>query len=125
MSKYFTDKETACKCGCGTYEMSPLFMAKLDNIREIVRQPLTLTSARRCQAHNDKVSTVSHGPHPLGCAADIAVPTSRLRHNLIVAALAVGVNRIGIGDNFIHLDTADEVDKVLYVPHLVWTYVGR
>jgi zinc D-Ala-D-Ala carboxypeptidase len=123
MSRYFSDAEVSCRCGCGDCAMDPAFMELLDRIRERVDRPLALNSAKRCAAHNRKVSTVKNGPHPLGVAADIRATTSRERFELIEAALAVGITRIGIARSFVHLDVATE--DTGHPQDLVWFYSDR
>ena len=42
---------------------------------------------------------------------------SRMRFKLISALFEVGINRIGIADNFIHIDIDPDKDE-----NVIWTY---
>ena len=89
------------------YNMDVQFIRKLDEAREIAGIPFKVTSGYRSVAHNKKVGGVSDSSHikiPC-CAADIQVKDSSERFLIMAAAIKVGINRIGIGKNFIHLDT--------------------
>ena len=56
----FSKSEMACRCGCGTYEMDDEFMRMLQELRNEMNGPLRVTSARRCDRHNDAVSTAKN-----------------------------------------------------------------
>jgi len=122
MSRYFsysTDPMLACSC-CKAKGMSPSFLDLMDQIRDAVGEPLTVTSGYRCPKHNAKVSsTGSTGPHTTGRAIDIKAD-SRLRFLLIQAALKQGITRIGVADNFIHIDNLGELDG--FPSPRVWNY---
>ncbi len=122
-SLYFSEKEMACRCGCGDSEMDKGFLAQLDTIRAGVGHGLTLTSAKRCKSHNANVSTVGgSSPHLLGIAADILAGSSAARFAIVTAALAAGITRIGIAKGFVHVDSGKEVP---HVPNLIWIYQDR
>ena len=72
----FSKSEMACRCGCGIYEMDDEFMRMLQELRNEMNGPLRVTSARRCDRHNDAVSTAKNqknGVHTLGQASDILI----------------------------------------------------
>ena len=76
----FSKSEMACRCGCGIYEMDDEFMRMLQELRNEMNGPLRVTSARRCDRHNDAVSTAQNkqnGIHTKGKAADILVSGER------------------------------------------------
>ena len=115
ISRNFSHAEVACKCGhCkGTAKISPDLMRRLQEMRDLLRGPLRITSGVRCRKHPEsrKRPTSSHVPNDLGDgegkvghAVDIAAVGSRRRFRLLSAAVAVGFNRVGIGKSFIHLD---------------------
>ena len=82
------------------------FVRKLDEAREIAGIPFKVNSGYRTPFHNTKVGGVKDSSHikiPC-CAVDIKAEDSRTRFLIISAAIQVGINRIGIGENFIHLD---------------------
>ena len=72
----FSVNEMACRCGCGTSEMDPEFMRMLQQLRDQMQGPLLVSSGRRCDHHNDAVSTAKNkknGVHTLGQASDILI----------------------------------------------------
>ena len=77
----FSVKEMACRFGCGTSEMDPEFMSMLQELRDQMQGPLRVSSGRRCDHHNDIVSTAKNkknGVHTLGQASDILYPENGL-----------------------------------------------
>jgi uncharacterized protein YcbK (DUF882 family) len=105
MSKYFAKSETQCKDGCGM-DVQPGFLKRLDELREKVGHPLTLTSAARCAVHNAKVGGAANSQHTHGLAADIDTLglTARQRYGLLKAALELGFS-VGVNKAFLHVDT--------------------
>ena len=100
--------------------MEPAFLDLMDQIRDAVGEPLTVTSGYRCPKHNAKVSsTGSNGPHVHGRAIDIKAD-SNLRYRLVAAALKNGINRIGIAGSFVHLDNLSSLDG--FPEDRIWTY---
>mgnify|MGYP003656016932 CR=1 FL=1 len=87
MSKYFKNIED---------NMNEDFLAKLDEAREYANIPFIINSAYRSPEHPED---------------------SRTRFLILDALLAVGFNRIGIADTFIHVDS--DLDKSQSV---IWTY---
>ena len=123
-------------------EMNYGFVSYLDVARSIAETPFVLTSTFRTPEENAKVGGKPDSAHLDGYAADIAVSGSRARFEIIVGlilanlvkysdvtvdeALAmkeiitqegVGINRIGIGSDFIHVDCDPTKD-----PEVVWLY---
>lgn len=93
------------------------FVAKLDKLREAVKQPLTILSGYRTPAHNTAVGGVDSSAHELGQAADIAALSSTLRFTIVEAALRLGFTRIGIGSSFVHLDAS-----LVHPQQVCWLY---
>ena len=118
--KYFTWSEfdQPNYAGSGAKFMSADFIHKLDAIRADVGFPLIITSGYRSQAYNDGLSgSVPNSSHIKGLAADISAPTEDMRFEIAKAAINQGINRIGWGNSFIHLDI--DKDKT---PDVVWGY---
>ena len=107
----------ACPCGCGLDNMSEALIQRLAEIEQMTEMQLTLTSGARCIFHNAQVKGARNSAHLRGLAADIFCESNKDRWNIITAATTVGINRIGIGDTFIHLD----IDPLL-TPQRMWTY---
>lgn len=104
--------------------MDKRLLKKLDEIREIVGEPIIITSGFRTPAHNEAVGGKmpdengnGGSSHLKGLAVDIAIRHSRMRFKLISALFEVGINRIGIADNFIHIDIDPDKDE-----NVIWTY---
>ena len=95
------------------------FLRKLDEAREIAGIPFKVNSGYRSLSHNKKVGGVSNSSHAKipCCAADINIKGSRDRFLVISAAIKVGINRIGIGKNFLHLDTDKQKSQ-----DIIWHY---
>lgn len=111
---YFSIAELNCKCGCGM-TVDAAFLKKLNDLRELLGIPLTLTSAARCATHNVKVGGATASKHVLGIAVDIAANSGNLKYKIVEGALKLGFNGIGVHKDFIHLDTRKEVQ-------VIWLY---
>lgn len=113
MTENFSRWEFVCKCGCGANNINPLLVQRLESMRRLFGRGITITSGCRCKQWNTKVGGEAHSSHLVeidgqartGLAADIACFTSTTRMKLLMAALTVGFERVGIGENFIHVDT--------------------
>lgn len=93
------------------------FLLKLDKAREISGIPFVINSAFRTPEHNKKVGGSKNSSHLKGLAVDIRAKDSTTRFNIISSLLAVGFNRIGIADTFIHVDDDKDKDQ-----NVAWTY---
>mgnify|MGYP003653517396 FL=1 len=83
------------------------FVRRLDEAREIAGIPFKVNSGYRTPFHNTMVGGVKDSSHikiPC-CAVDIEAKDSKTRFLIISSAIKVGINRIGIGKSFIHLDS--------------------
>ena len=109
----FSVNEMACRCGCGTSEMEPEFMRMLQELRDQMQGPLRVSSGRRCDHHNDAVTTAKNkknGVHTLGQASDILISGERAML-LFEKARQIGFSGIRLSqrgphqDRFVHLDT--------------------
>jgi len=94
------------------------FLFMLDEARDIAQVPFRITSGVRSISHNKAVGGTENSSHLRGKAADIACSTSAERFRIVAALIAVGFNRIGIGETFIHVDNDDEIKT----PGVVWLY---
>ena len=113
----FKQEEFTCKCGCGAAAMKPSFIKRLDEARAWAGTPFKVRSGFRCRQHNLDVGGSDTSSHPRGCAADIEAKTSYERFLIIRGCLTVGLYRIGIGKDFIH------IDKDMKKPdQLLWLY---
>lgn len=117
LNNYFTLKEIECKCGCGSTSISPYFLNRVNDVREIVGHPLRVNSWVRCPSHNLSVGGKPTSSHLKGLAVDLATPNEYIKYSVLLAAGSVGFRGVGVGKNFIHLD--NDPDK----PHgRLWFY---
>ena len=114
--KYFKEEEFACPC-CGENKTKQILMLTIDQLRDAVGQPLTISSGFRCPKHNEAVGGKSDSAHLKGLAVDIVCENSHLRFLLVKHALKLGFVRIGAAHKFLHLDMAGE--KPIQV---IWLY---
>lgn len=101
--------------------MNPLFMDKLQGLRDLVNKPLPVTSGYRCKAYNKKIGG---GPaHPAGLAVDLGV-RGKTAYEVLTLATSMGFRGIGVkqkgNSRFIHLDMLEPTKKA---PRpWVWSY---
>lgn len=93
------------------------FLKLLDLAREKFDKPIRINSGFRSEQHNKKVGGTESSSHLKGLAVDIACKKSRDRFELIDIFLDLGINRIGIANNFIHIDVDPNKS-----PNVIWTY---
>ena len=108
----------ACPCGCGfgsnPAEFNHYLVTQLDLLREMWSAPIRLTSAARCEKHNEAIGGEKNSAHlpdaDSQCrAVDIAAPFGSFdRKRFILMANRCGFQRIGIGKTFVHVDVAAE-----------------
>lgn len=92
----------------------------LDNMRHRSQIPYKITSAYRSPEYNSKLKNASkNSAHTKGKAVDISAPDSKTKYSIIEAALHFGIQRVGVGSNFVHIDIEEEPDKTTKV---IWTY---
>lgn len=111
---YFTLDEFACK-HCGKNLIHSSFVDRLDRARGLAGIPFVINSGYRCDEHDKSIG--GKGNHPSGYAADIMAASSKQRFKILQALLAVGFNRIGIGETFIHVDCNPEKPS-----GVIWSY---
>lgn len=75
LTEHFDSSEFRCKCGCGMGDwlMAPELVQGLQELRELIGQPIVINSAYRCPSHNAEVGGVPDSYHTQGYAADISV----------------------------------------------------
>jgi len=121
---HFTEEEFTCPCGCGTLNPNREFLERLERARIRAEIPFPVNSGSRCKKHNEEIGGVDSSSHLAdeleeieSHAADIGVRGSRQRGKILTALRAVGFNRIGIANSFIHVDN----DPAL-PPEVTWLY---
>ena len=106
----------ACPC-CGKNWMDPRWEALLKKIEARVDERLDVTSGFRCEKHNREVGGSKTSSHLTGLAVDMDCGRSRLRYQIIAAAIELGINRIGVGKAVMHLDIDRSKDRRVF-----WVY---
>lgn len=118
MSKYFAPSEfKRCTPSCSIDQMDGDFLEILDRVREAAGIPLVLTCAYRSKAHEKAKGRSGNSAHTRGLAVDIRCNTNANRMKIVRAALEVGIPRIGIGKNFIHIDNDASLTQ-----DIIWHY---
>lgn len=110
LSKNFRLDEFKCKCGkCDPILVDDDLVTWLQKIRDHFGRSVNINSGYRCAAHNasPKVGGSKSSHHVKGMAADIRVegilPSEVARY-----AESIGIQRIGLYDNFVHIGSGTE-----------------
>lgn len=114
LSKYFTEDELRCSCGCGQVKMNPAFLERADRLREKFGKPISPSSGYRCSNHRSERDKKAPGAHQLGRAMDIPCD-GQTAFLLMKLAFELGFTGIGVSQNargarFLHLDDATAAD---------------
>lgn len=116
--RYFSAAEFGkCTPSCKLSQMDDDFLRTLDRVRELSGIPLVLNCAYRSKEWDLARGRKGNSAHTRGKAADIRCNASGTRWKIVRAAIEAGVRRIGIGENFVHLDTDDTLPQCV-----MWTY---
>jgi len=130
MLRYFTEEELQCPSG-KVVKLAEGFGQKLDELRDVLNRPMSLTSACRTSAHINwlldrgypastnsfhLIDNPKHGTDT--CAVDVAVPDSVYRKELIGLALDEGWT-VGVAKSFVHIDRRSDYTDL---PQIVYVY---
>ena len=105
LSKNFRLDEFKCKCGkCDPILVDEELIKLLQKIRDHFGRSVNVNSGYRCKAHNSspKVGGDPNSHHVKGMAADIRVE-GITPEEVAKYAESIGVRRIGLYDNFVHI----------------------
>ena len=96
--------------------MNESFLMRLDEAREYAGIPFIINSAYRSPTHPESIKRPTSS-HIKGLAVEISATSSRQRGLILEALRAVGFNRIGIANTFIHIDMDYDKDQ-----DVTWLY---
>ena len=130
MLKYFTEEELQCPSG-KVVKLAEGFGQKLDELRDALNRPISLTSACRTTAH---INWLLERGYPASansfhlidnpkygtdtCAVDITIPDSAYRKDIIKLALEEGWT-VGVAKTFVHIDRRSDYTDL---PQIVYVY---
>ena len=103
--KYFSldEFDSPDEAGSGS-KMCCKLLKKLDKIRADFGSPLRVNSGFRTTMHNAVVGGRVGSSHLKGVAVDLHCNNSGDRTKLLKAIYKNGINRVGIGKTFLHID---------------------
>jgi uncharacterized protein YcbK (DUF882 family) len=117
MATYFSTDEMTCHC-CGRLPeggISQDLLDKLDQLRELVGEPIHVTCMYRCPAHNRAVGGATNSRHLYGEAADIYCDNTDRE---ALADLAVEIGFGGVERNrdmdYVHVDVRSDTYYWVY-----------
>ena len=104
ISKYFSRKEIACKCGCGFDTMDAETLKLADEVREFAGHSITPTSGARCLAHNRNIGSSDTSQHVKARAIDLPLKDPQAAYDYMCAKYP---DRYGFGvyPTFLHVDS--------------------
>ena len=91
LTQNFSKLEFQCPCSCGADKISPVLIEKLQKVRNIIGNPIVITSGVRCEFYNTSIKASMNSSHipdgyGIGNAVDIACTTSKDRYELVQVA---------------------------------------
>lgn len=113
---YFTRSELECPC-CRKCKIDDGFLNMLNYARKIANIPFVVNSGYRCEKHNKEVGGSPTSSHLISCAVDIKAENSVKKFIIVNALLRAGFKRLGVGSNFIHVDSDNNKPQ-----NVLWTY---
>lgn len=117
-SRHFTEEEfNKCNPTCSMQEMKQSTIDKADLVRDLIGQPLFINCAYRSSEHDKRKGRSGTGAHTTGNAIDFRCSNSRDRFKIVQACIDAGFSRIGVAENFIHVDDSFNHDQ-----YVLWTY---
>lgn len=103
--RYFKPEEFTCGDKIVFGMMQPSLLNHLEIMRINYGSPIHINSSFRDAETNKQVNGEKNSAHMEGYAVDVSCPDSTSRFKMVKAAQEAGFRRIGIGSNFIHVDT--------------------
>ena len=116
LTKNFSRIEFSCRCTCGKDDIDMNHVITLQMARKAADVTFKIASGCRCEIHNKAEGGKDTSSHLIGKATDIECKTSMARA-IILPVLIKRFRRIGIGKNFIHVDSDMSKPK-----DVIWVY---
>lgn len=116
LSPHFAKDECVCRCGCGLCNVTLRLLALAEKVRDLLRQPMIVTSVCRCREHNAKVGGSPRSKHLLGRAMDFHCKrlSPQAVYDAVVRAWENGelseLGGVGLYDWGVHIDTEKAPD---------------
>lgn len=105
-------------CPHGTKaDINVSLVATLTRLEESLGFDLPFTSGFRCPECNKKAKGKENSAHLKGQAVDINCRISSLRYQILYHCFLAGVDRIGIGKGFLHIDISIDLPR-----NVTWLY---
>lgn len=120
----FSEQELSCS-HCGACNIHPDTVQLLQDMRDLYRRAIYISSGYRCPKHPVEAMKDKAGEHTYGYAADIICYTESAL-TLIKIAQDLGVDRIGLhqkgraSGRYMHVGIGDKYDNRF--ARSVWTY---
>jgi uncharacterized protein YcbK (DUF882 family) len=109
VSKHFNLQEFQCR-HCGVVKLHPQLVHRLQQLRDDLQTPITVTSGYRCPEHNRAVGGASKSQHLEGLAADVKAAGYSPQEIADTAEL-YGFRGIGVYKTFTHLDMGERIAR--------------
>jgi uncharacterized protein YcbK (DUF882 family) len=108
LGRNFNEVELCCNCGCGYGVVNPELLLAIQQLRDKLNKPITVTSWCRCHSHNTNIGGHQNSDHLYGKAIDITVghmgPYDLAAKAMEIKTLDNGGIGIYPSKNFVHLD---------------------
>ena len=130
MLRFFTEEELQCPSG-KVVKLAEGFGEKLDQLRDMLDRPMSLTSACRTTAHSNwllergypasansfhLIDNPKYGTDT--CAVDVSMPDNKYRKELMKLALEEGWT-VGVAKSFVHIDRRSDYTDL---PQIIYVY---
>lgn len=116
--KYFTANDFLRAIpSCNKEDMDAVFLDRLDVARFHAGVPFIVNSAFRSIDYEKSKGRDGSSSHTKGMAVDLKATNSRTRFKIVEGLLKAGFTRIGIAEDFIHVDDDPEKDQ-----QVIWAY---
>lgn len=116
--KHFKDEEFKLAMpACSLSQMDESFMHRLDEAREYAGIPFIINSAFRSVDYEKSKGRPGTSQHTKGLAVDLRCYSNAQRYAIVKSLIMAGFTRIGIGSNFIHVDSGYPGSEPI-----IWTY---